>query len=65
MITTTTTQPPAGGRRPVRLSVEKYEAMVASGAFTKRDRLELIEGNLVEKMTQVADLLPGESSPSD
>ena len=42
----------AGGRRPVRLSVEKYEAMVASGAFTKRDRLELIEGNLVEKMTQ-------------
>ena len=26
--------------------------MVASGAFTKRDRLELIEGNLVEKMTQ-------------
>ncbi len=43
---------PAGRRRPARISVEKYEAMMASGAFTKRDRLELIEGSLVEKMTQ-------------
>jgi Uma2 family endonuclease len=39
-------------RRPYRLSVETYEAMVASGVFTKRDRLELIEGSLVEKVTK-------------
>ena len=39
-------------RRPYRLSVAKYEAMVASGAFTKADRFELIEGILVEKMTK-------------
>ena len=35
-----------------RLSIDKYEAMVRSGIFTKRDRLELIEGFLVAKMTQ-------------
>jgi len=40
------------GRRPFRISVAKYEAMVASGAFTKADRFELIEGNLVERMTR-------------
>ena len=40
------------GRVPYRLSVEQYEAMVAAGAFKKEDRLELIEGSLVEKMTQ-------------
>ena len=34
------------------MSLEKYEAMVASGAFTKRDRFHLINGYLVEKMTQ-------------
>jgi Uma2 family endonuclease len=33
------------------LTVEKYEAMVASGVFTKQDRFVLIEGQLVEKMT--------------
>jgi len=38
--------------RPYRISVAKYEAMVASGAFTKADRFELIEGILVEKMTK-------------
>ena len=43
---------PLSGLVPYRLSVEKYEAMVASGAFTKRDRLELIEGILVRKMTK-------------
>jgi Uma2 family endonuclease len=37
---------------PYRLSVEQYEAMVASGTFKKEDRLELIEGSLVEKMTR-------------
>jgi Uma2 family endonuclease len=39
-------------RRRYRISVAKYEAMVASGAFTKHDRFELIEGTLVEKMTK-------------
>jgi Uma2 family endonuclease len=49
---TTPGAPGLPGRRPYRLSVEKYEAMVATGAFTKHDRLELIEGMLVEKMTK-------------
>jgi len=35
-----------------RMSIEKYEAMVASGLFTKRDRFELIYGLLVAKMTE-------------
>jgi Uma2 family endonuclease len=39
-------------RRLARLTVEKYEAMIASGAFTKNDRFELIEGSLVQKMTK-------------
>ncbi len=49
---TTQTQLPRSRRKPARLSVTKYEAMVASGAFTKTDRFELIEGILVEKMTR-------------
>ena len=49
-----------------RMSLEKYEAMVASGAFTARDRFHLINGYLVEKMTQhdphcTADDLCGEA----
>ena len=32
--------------------MEKFEAMVESGVFTKRDRLQLIEGLLVAKMTE-------------
>ena len=35
-----------------RLSIEQYEAMVASGVFTKRDRFHLINGLLVAKMTE-------------
>ena len=35
-----------------RLSIAQYEAMVASGVFTKRDRLHLINGYLVAKMTE-------------
>jgi Uma2 family endonuclease len=35
-----------------RLSVEQYEAMVASGVFTKRDHFHLIQGILVAKMTE-------------
>jgi Uma2 family endonuclease len=51
-ITKPTVIPTLPGRAAYRLSVEKYEAMVASGAFTKHDRLELIEGMLVQKMTK-------------
>src|SRR5271168_1544254 len=35
-----------------RLSLEQYEAMVASGVFTKRDRFHLINGFLVAKMSE-------------
>jgi len=35
-----------------RMSVEKYEAMVASGVFSKLDRFELINGYLVKKMSE-------------
>ena len=40
------------GLVPYRVSVDQYEAMVESGVFTKHDRLELIEGLLVVKMTK-------------
>jgi Uma2 family endonuclease len=35
-----------------RLSIEQYEAMIASGVFTKRDRFHLINGFLVAKMSE-------------
>ncbi len=35
-----------------RMTVEQYEVMVASGAFSKKDRFHLINGYLVAKMTQ-------------
>jgi Uma2 family endonuclease len=35
-----------------RLTVAQYEAMIASGAFGKNDRFELIEGTLMAKMTK-------------
>jgi Putative restriction endonuclease len=35
-----------------RMSMEKYEAMVESGVFTKRDRFQLVEGLLVAIMTE-------------
>jgi Uma2 family endonuclease len=35
-----------------RFSVEQYHRMVASGAFTEHDRLELIDGWVVEKMAK-------------
>jgi Uma2 family endonuclease len=34
------------------MTLEQYEAMVASGAFTASDRFHLINGYLVAKMTQ-------------
>jgi Uma2 family endonuclease len=53
----TATQPPSivesfQGFIPYRISIEQYEAMVASGVFTSEDRFELIEGLLVAKMTK-------------
>jgi Uma2 family endonuclease len=35
-----------------RLTLEQYEAMVESGIFTGRDKVQLINGYLVSKMTQ-------------
>ncbi len=57
---TVTTDPPAflqsmpspPPRLLYRMSMEKYEAMVQSGVFTRRDRLQLVEGLLVGKMTE-------------
>jgi hypothetical protein len=46
--TITTAPPPIESRWPVhRLSVDQYEAMVESGIFTERDKLQLINGMLV------------------
>ena len=47
-----------------RLTVDQYEAMVDSGVFAPRDKVQLINGHLVAKMTQntphvTADLLCG------
>jgi hypothetical protein len=59
MSTTVTTQPPNASdgwdwtpppRSIYRLRVDQYEAMVASGVFTKRDRLHLIDGILVSNL---------------
>lgn len=47
------TLPP--GFEPYRLTVDQYEAMVDAGILTKHDRLELIEGLLVAKMTRKPD----------
>ncbi len=47
--------PDVGAESPwplFRVSLDQYEAMVESGVFTKRDRLHLINGLLVAKMTQ-------------
>ena len=35
-----------------RLSVSEYDAMIAAGIFSGDDRIELLEGYLVEKMTK-------------
>jgi hypothetical protein len=35
-----------------RMTVDKYEAMVATGVFTKRDRVQLINSLLVAKVTK-------------
>jgi Uma2 family endonuclease len=40
------------GSPPYRLTLEQYERMVAEGIIGKRDRVHLINGVLVAKMTQ-------------
>ena len=35
-----------------RITVAEFEAMIAAGVYGKRDRIELIDGRLVEKMTK-------------
>jgi hypothetical protein len=69
----TTDEPMTSGEGPswipsplYRLTLEQYEAMVDSGVFSGRDRLHLIGGYLVAKMTQndlhaTADELCGEA----
>ncbi len=73
MIATQSTEPPAVTEwlpSPLyRMTVGQYESLVASGAFTKRDRLHLINGLLVAKMTQgdahvTADILFGNALSS-
>lgn len=46
----TPTLPPPPTNRLARFSVEQYHRMIASGAFTEDDRMELLEGWVVEKM---------------
>ena len=46
-------QQPAVPRDPVfRLSVEQYHAMINAGILTKDDSVELLEGWLIQKMSQ-------------
>lgn len=43
---------PAAGRVPYRIRVDLYETIVRTGLFTERDNVELIEGQLVKKITE-------------
>lgn len=57
MATVPPIDPPAMGWAPppesiYRLTVDQYEAMVDRGLLTRRDRLHLIDGILVAKMTK-------------
>jgi Uma2 family endonuclease len=64
-ITQNLPQPPVADATcylPFRMSVDQYEKLAESGVFTKRDKLHLIDGILVTKVTQnpphvVADTL--------
>lgn len=53
-MSTITRRPPTkwAPERLARLTVDQYEAMVESGVFTKRDRLTLIDGLLVTKVSK-------------
>ena len=49
------TQPAVPARNPsplYRMTLEKYEALIASGVFNKRDRVHLINGYLVTRMAE-------------
>ncbi len=67
--TTTATEPTTQGWIPsplYRFTLERYEELVESGAFSTRDRFHLINGYLVARMTQnpphnTADDLCGEA----
>lgn len=48
-----------------RVPVERYEQMVASGALTKLDRVELLEGILVAKMPKSPEHVLGTQLTSD
>ena len=71
MSTITSTPPGASAWVPsplYRMTLEEYEAMVASGVFKARNRFHLINGFLVAKMTQnpphtIADDLCGSRWP--
>ncbi len=53
MSTITPSPPPIDSPWPLyRMRLEQYEAMVESGIFTERDRLQLVSGMLVAKLTQ-------------
>jgi Uma2 family endonuclease len=55
MSTLTTTRPTTlqMGEAPIhRITVDEYEAMIEAGIYTDDDKLELIEGMLVEKTTK-------------
>ncbi len=36
-----------------RMTLKQYETMIAAGSFTKRDRVQLINGYLVTRMTEL------------
>lgn len=48
-----------------RISVDRYERMVASGLITKDDRVELLEGILVPKMPKSPDHVLGTQLTGD
>jgi Uma2 family endonuclease len=35
------------------MTLEKYEALIASGVFTKRDKVQLVDGYLVARMSEL------------
>ena len=47
---------------PYRLTVDQYEAMADAGILTEHHRIELIEGQLVKKMTKKPDHSAGSES---
>lgn len=54
MATATRTAPPASGPVPYRLDVRQFLTMIAAGVFGPEERIELLGGVLVQKMTRHA-----------